>query len=264
MFKFEVNQQYANRNGRYTVIATVGDKIHVRYDDGKEAQLKTSIQARIWNNMSIEQQMSVSGRRKQQDAVHESALAEDEQPIGYYIKIINAPSLDEFDFSGWADNVLMVPDETQATTIKPDDRVLIYVLNADNFVASVTVIGEVKMENPKVYFYTTAVSQETGVSPLLPFFPIEVDAIAHNLMDGIACDAIGLDKLSDFNKQLEGKSIIAESLININENDFESIAELLLELGEDDDDEDAYEPINDDDDDDEKQDIDEEAEEINA
>ena len=262
MFEFEVNQQYANRNGRYTVIATVGDKIHVRYDDGKEAHLKTSIQARIWNNMSIEQQVSVGSRRKQQDAVHESALADDEQPIGYYIKIINAPSLDEFDFSGWADSVLMVPDEKLATVIKPDDRVLIYVLNADNFVASVTVIGEMKMENPKVYFYTTAVSQETGVSTL-PFFPVEVDAIAHNLMDGIACDAIGLDKLSDFNKQLEGKSIIDESLIKINENDFESIAELLLELGEDDDEEDEYEPINDDDDD-EKQDIDDEVEEINA
>ncbi len=255
MFEFEINQQYANRNGRYTVIATVGDKIHVRYDDGKEAHLKTSIQARIWNNMSIEQQMSVGGRNKQADTTHESALADDEQPIGYYIKIINAPSLDEFDFPGWADSVLMVPDETQAATIKPDDRVLIYVLNAENFVASVTIIGEAKMENPKVYFYTTAVSWETAVSTL-PFFPIEVDAVARNLMDGIACTAIGLDKLTDFNKQVEGKSIIAESLIKINENDFESIAELLLELGEDDDEEDDYEPINDDDDD-EKQDIDE-------
>ena len=262
MFEFEVNQQYANRNGRYTVLSSSSDKIHVRYDDGKEAHLKTSIQARIWNNMSIEQQASVGGRRKQADAVHESALAEDEQPIGYYIKLINAPSLDEFSFPGWADNVLMVPDEAQAGSIKPDDRVLIYVLNAGNFVASVTVVGDMQMENPKVYFYTTAVSQETAVSPLLPFFPIEVDAIAHNLMDGITCNTIGLDRLADFNKQLDGKSITAESLIKINEDDFEGIAELLLELGEDDDEEDEYEPINDDDD--ERKDIDEEAEEINT
>jgi len=254
VFEFEINQQYANRNGRYTVLAINSDKIHVRYDDGKEAHLKTTIQARIWNNMSIEQQAAVGGQRKQQDTVHESALADGERMIGYYIKLINAPSLDEFSFPGWAENVLMVPDEAQAATIKPDDRVLIYVLNAANFVASVTVIGDMQMENPKVHFYTTAVS-----SPA-PFFPTEVDAVAHNLMDGITYKAIGLDKLADFNKQLEEEYIIAESLIKINENDFENIAELLIELSEDDEDEeDEYEPIDDDD-----ESKDEEDEEINA
>ena len=76
MFEFEVNKQYANRNGSYTVLAVNGDKIHVRYDDGNEAHLKINIQARIWNNMTIEQQLSVSRRRKRRDVLHKSALAE--------------------------------------------------------------------------------------------------------------------------------------------------------------------------------------------
>lgn len=261
MFEFQVNQQYANRNGRYTVLAVNGDKIHVRYDDGKEAHLKISIQARIWNNMTIEQQVTASRRNKQQDKVHKSALADGERMIGYYIKVIKAPLLDEFSFPGWADNVLMVPDEAQAAAIHPDDRVLIYVLNAGNFVASVTITADARMENPKVYFYPTAVSKKM---PLAPFFPIEVDAVAKNLMDGISCSAIGLTKLADFNKQLKEESIVAESLIKIEENDFESIAELLIDLSDDDDDdEDEYDLI-DDDDDDNRKDVDEEDEEIDV
>jgi len=261
VFEFQVNQQYANRNGRYTVLAVKGDQIHVRYDDGKEAHLKINIQARIWNNMTIEQQVSAARRNKRRDAVHRSVFGDGEQAAGYYIKIINAPLLDEFNFPGWADNVLMVPDEEQAAAIHPDDRILIYVLNAGTFVASVTVTGDAQMESPKVYFYPAAISKKI---PLAPFFPIEVDSAAKNLMDGISYNAVGIDKLADFNKQLKKDNIEAESLIKIDENYFESIAELLLDLSDDDeDDEDEYELLDDDDDDDGK-DADEEDEEIDV
>ena len=60
---FEVNGVYANRKGRYTVLAVNPPKMRVRYDDGTEAELRIDMQARIWENISAEFEAQEASRQ---------------------------------------------------------------------------------------------------------------------------------------------------------------------------------------------------------
>ncbi|MCZ7668010.1 MAG: hypothetical protein M5U34_12860 [Chloroflexi bacterium] len=40
---FELNNTYANRKGKYTVIEINGPKMRVRYEDGSEAELRMDL-----------------------------------------------------------------------------------------------------------------------------------------------------------------------------------------------------------------------------
>ncbi len=57
---FEVNGEYANRKGKYTVLAIDGPIMSVRYEDGTHADLKINIQQRIWENIVAEQELASS------------------------------------------------------------------------------------------------------------------------------------------------------------------------------------------------------------
>ena len=46
---FEVNGEYANRKGKYTVLALTPPKMKVQYEDGSVANVNINIQARIDN-----------------------------------------------------------------------------------------------------------------------------------------------------------------------------------------------------------------------
>ena len=53
---FEVGKNYRNRVGEYTVLEIDGDRMKIRYVGGGTLETKVSIQARIWENIQLEEQ----------------------------------------------------------------------------------------------------------------------------------------------------------------------------------------------------------------
>lgn len=67
---FQIGAQYANRRGTYEVVAVdaTSERMLIRYlRDGEEHQVALSIQARIWQNMTWEEQAEVQ-RRAEEDS----------------------------------------------------------------------------------------------------------------------------------------------------------------------------------------------------
>jgi hypothetical protein len=63
---FEVGKTYRNRAGEYVVQALDGDRMTIRYQDGRTQVTSAQIQARIWENIQFERQMARAEERKQQ------------------------------------------------------------------------------------------------------------------------------------------------------------------------------------------------------
>jgi hypothetical protein len=71
---FEVGKTYRNRAGEYVVQEIVGDRMNIRYVDGRNLETSVRIQARIWENIQFEKQMAMAEERKRQ-AMEERRLA---------------------------------------------------------------------------------------------------------------------------------------------------------------------------------------------
>jgi hypothetical protein len=71
---FEVGKTYRNRSGEYVVQEIVGDRMNIRYVDGRNLETSVRIQARIWENIQFEKQMAMAEERKRQ-AMEERRLA---------------------------------------------------------------------------------------------------------------------------------------------------------------------------------------------
>jgi hypothetical protein len=61
---FEVGKTYRNRNGEYVVQAVEGERMTIRYEDGRTRATTVRIQARIWENIQFEHQMAMAEERK--------------------------------------------------------------------------------------------------------------------------------------------------------------------------------------------------------
>lgn len=216
---FEVNGNYRNRVGDYTVLSIDGPKMKVRYADGVEAELNIAIQSRIWENILAEQEAKAGSR------AHRAA----NKDTNHYIKVVNIPPGDELAFPGWAERVVMVPTEEQAGRLKAGDRFIYYAREAQTFFAVVTITGDVFVVSPKQYTYTTDAEKA-------PFFNVDVDAASVDLEHGVSVDSVELESYPDFRRQ----HLDAEAFYRISEDDFELLAEALTEVTEDED-EDAEE-----------------------
>jgi hypothetical protein len=218
---FEVNGQYANRKGRYIVLAIHNDLMTVRYEDGTEAELKMAIQARIWENISSELE---EAHRKQ------AARRGPAQNTQYFIKAISLPT-GEILFPGWHERVVMTEDPKQAEEIKPGDRLIYYAIEAKVFFAVVTITGAAAEADPKKYLFNTLAERAY-------FFPVDTDAAISSLQLAVPYDSMELESQPKFRTL----RIESESFLPINEDDFELLAELITELTEsDEDDEDEDE-----------------------
>ena len=71
---FEVGKTYQNRSGEYVVQEIVGDRMNIRYVDGRNLETSVRIQARIWENIQFEKQMAMAEERKRQ-AMEERRIA---------------------------------------------------------------------------------------------------------------------------------------------------------------------------------------------
>lgn len=54
---FEVGGKYRNRDGEYEVVAIDGDQMTIRYADGRTVTSPIRLQARIWENMMMEEEI---------------------------------------------------------------------------------------------------------------------------------------------------------------------------------------------------------------
>ena len=217
---FEINGKYANRKGKYTVLAINGNMMSVQYEDGTEATLKIAIQERIWENISSEME---EADRKQ------ASRRGSAQNTQFFIKAVSLPT-GEILFPGWHERVVMVPTQEQAEKLKPGDRLIYYAIEAKVFFAVVTLTGSVIEADPKKYLFTIA-------EPKAYFFPVDTDAAITSISLSVPYDSMDLESQPKFRTL----RIEAESFLPINEDDFELLAELITELTESDDEDDEDE-----------------------
>ena len=217
---FEINGEYANRKGRYTVLAINNDMMTVRYEDGVEANLKMAIQERIWENISSELE---EAHRKQ------AGRRGPAQNTQFFIKAISLPTA-EILFPGWQERVVMAPTKTQAGKLRPGDRLIYYAIESQVFFAVVTITGTVIEADPKKYLFTIPAKKAF-------FFPVDTDAAISSLSLSVPYDSMELESQPKF----RNLSIESEAFLPINEDDFELLAELITELTESDEDDDEDE-----------------------
>ncbi len=217
MFKFEINGEYVNRKGKYTVLDMNPPKMTVRYEDGSTAEVNMGIQARIWENILVEREAEEAKRSAKSNRGGTSKTQ-------YFIKAVSVPSPTEMIFAGWAEKVILATAE-EAEKIQPGDRILYYAIEPQTFVAVATITSPPTTANPKDYFYTTDLEEAY-------FFPVDVDAAAINMEMSVAYDAVELESQPNFRKL----SLQPESFLPITEDDFELLAELLTEIAEEEED----------------------------
>lgn len=211
---FEVNGVYANRNGKYTVLAINPPKMLVRYEDGSEAELNMRVQGRIWENIVAEQQ-----EKDAKEAIRRARAGTIQNK--FYIKVISIPDADELMFPGWQERMIIALND-DAEKVHSGDRIIYYAMEPQIFFAVATITGEAKEANPKEYFYTVD-------QPMAHFFPVDMDAFATFLENGVRADSVELESYPKFrNIRLK-----PEMFLEISEDDFELLAETLTEVSED-------------------------------
>jgi hypothetical protein len=216
---FEVDGTYANRNGEYRVLAIDGPTMSVEYVDGTTADLKISIQERIWENIVAEREASEKKSSKRSKRKKTAT-------VNYYIKVCNVAAGEELAFPGWEERVVMAPNKETAEKITKGDRLIYYSPEAMTFFAVATVTGDPFEADPKKYTFTIPESKAT-------FFQIDVDADTGTLSKGVTYDSVELESSAD----LSTAAAVAETFITISEDDFELLSEVLAEISEDEDEE---------------------------
>jgi hypothetical protein len=212
---FEIDGVYANRIGKYTVIAINQPKMTVRYEDGTEAELRISVQERIWENIEVEFRASELSKNKNK---RRAIVGQDTK---FYIKIVSISAGNDIAFAGWAEKVVMESLNETDPKLVSGDRLLYYVSEAKMFVAVATITGESKKAKPTNYFYKLDDAKRD-------FFPIDVDAVVAKLEFGAPVDSVELETQPNFRRM----NLPFESLLEVNEDDFELVAELITEVVE--------------------------------
>jgi hypothetical protein len=212
---FEVNGEYANRKGTYTVLAIDGPTMSVRYADGTHADLRINIQERIWENIQAEQEKPAAKSRSRKRPRKVGAALN----VGHYIKVVSIPPGEELDFPGWETRVVMIDGKKQDNQIKKGDRLIYFAREAMIFFAVATVTGDVFQADPKKYTFVVE-AKKAG------FCLIDIDADTGTLESGVHLDAIELESCPGFS----AKPVDPESFCPISEDDFELLAEALTEV----------------------------------
>jgi len=219
---FEVDGQYANRKGKYSVLSIDGPMMTVRYEDGSTADLRISIQERIWENIVAEQEAAT-----RRSSSTKSRRRTSPSGARHFIKVVNVQPGEELVFPGWEERVVMAPSEDLASQIKKGDRLIYFSQDALTFFAVATVTGDAFSANPKKYTFTLPETDAT-------FFQIDIDADTGSLEKGVTFDSVELESCPDF----ASSPVDVEMFCPTSEDDFELLSELLTEISEEDDEDD--------------------------
>ena len=219
---FEVDGRYANRKGYYTVLSINPPKMTVRFDDGTIADLRLNIQERIWENLQAEMAKATSASARRGS-----------HPAGtrFYIKSIPSIQEDDMDLPNIKDYLVVFAQE--GGEVKSGDRFIYLAVEQGIVFAVATVTGE------------SAPIKGAAYNDLIDVdvFPVDIDTFVNRHGAAIAADAIELDSQPDFLKKLA----VPDAMLEITEDEFENVAEMLSEEFEEDDEDGAE--IDDDDDD---------------
>lgn len=216
---FEINGNYANRIGKYTVLEINQPKMRVRYEDGSEAELNMAVQARIWENILVELEAKEAKKSSRKSG---AGLATNQ----HFIKCISLPDTEELAFPGWPERVVIVLRPEDLESVKKGDRLIIYLIELQLFYAVATITSDTVDRNPKDYFYNLDLTAAS-------FFSIDIDAEAQSAATAVSIDSVELESYPKLGKM----RLEPESFLKMSEDDFELLAELLTEVTEDDDEE---------------------------
>ena len=215
---FEINGTYANRKGKYTVLEINQPKMHVRYEDGSEADLNIERQERIWENIAVE----IEAQEAKKNTRAGRGLSTDQ----HFIQCISVPDVEELTFPGWPEKVIIVRRPEDVAAVKKGDRVIIYLIELQIFYAVVTITNDGVTKKPKDYFYN--IDEQNAL-----FFSFDIDAEAQSGETAVSIDRVELESYPNLAKM----RLEHDAYLKISEDDFELLAELLTEVTEDDDDE---------------------------
>lgn len=212
---FEVNGMYANRKGNYTVTNLTGDRMDIRYEDGSEANLKISVQERIWENIDVERQTVVAKTIKRPK---KSASG-----TNFYIKTVSIS--DEHSL-----NTIGLQRRRAATKpnsgITQGDRLIYFAVEPKLFIAVATITAKPKKGKAVDYLFGDGENPKAKVEA----HPIDIDAHIENAAAAIPVGITELESLPNHSDTL----VVAHEYFPINEDDFELLAELVMEVGESD------------------------------
>jgi hypothetical protein len=232
---FELNGNYANRKGKYTVLGIGREKMQVLYEDGTEAELKMSVQERIWENIKAEIEAETASRARRRSATNAQ----------HFIKSI--ASIGDAELNPVSIRTLVTPTSSRAPEIKIGDRFIYYACDARAFFAVATITGDPREAKSKEY------AELQFNEELIKVYPIDIDAYAISLAQAVWLDSVELESQPKFRDLLNEK----EDYLRISEDDFELMAELLTEFVEEIELEDEEEEEEDEDDNDIDEDLDE-------
>lgn len=215
---FEVGGNYENRIGKYTVLEINHPKMTIRYENGETAELNMNIQGRIWENIVAEEEAKASSRSAR--AERRAAGATN----NFYIKTVSLLAAEEMAAPDWRDR--MIAFHESAPDMKTGDRIIYFAIESQVFFAVSTLTGPVYELSKKDRFYDDKVNSQNL------YFPIDLDAQTMNLEKAVDLDSVDLESV------LEPKRTLGKigTYVQISEDDFELVAELLTEITEEDDD----------------------------
>ncbi len=211
---FDVGGEYANRIGRYKVLELRDSKMTVEYEDGSTAELSINIQTRIWENILTDQESPIRRTKRKPRRKKRS------KKNRFYIKPILVLAAEEVITPGRQGKVEST--EKAKRQIKPGDRLIYYAADRRVFFAAVTITGAASKVKS-----TTKTKSEASYR-----FPVDVDAFTQNLSKAVQLSSVELESQSNIQETLANGG----EYVEISENDFELLAELLTELGEHDED----------------------------
>ena len=208
---FEVGGKYSNRIGRYKVLELGDSKMTVEFDDGSTAELSIVIQRRIWENILAEEE-TIGSRPTRKASRSKSPKNR------FYIKPIPVLAAEEVLTPGRQSKVEAT--ENSLRRLNPADRLIYYAVDNQLFFGVVTITGAAKKTK----------SSSSSKSEFIFQFPVDVDVFAPNLNNAVHVSTVELESQSDVQATLANTA----EYVEISENDFELMAELLSELAEED------------------------------
>ncbi|MCI0396272.1 MAG: EVE domain-containing protein [Chloroflexi bacterium] len=217
---FEVGGNYANRMGKYTVLAVNPPRMTVRYESGEVTELNIGIQQRIWENIVAEEEARTLSRSAR--AARRGMGAD----TRFFIKPMSLLAAEELTFPGWQERI--AASNTSSQEIRPGDRLIYYAVEAQVFFAVATITGG---------SYESVTRDGKQTEEEVRFFPVDLDAYAQNLEKAVSLDSVELESQPNVRDLLNQ----SDTYIPISEDDFELLAELLTEVAEEDEEEEEEE-----------------------
>ena len=206
---FELNETYTNRIGTYVVKSIDGPKMTVQYEDGTSATLRMDIQYRIWENILVER-----------EAAEAKAIKKTRKKVvsqtRHFIKTVTVDE-EELAIPGLKRRICAImPD----AGLKVGDRLIYFAPELEVFFAVVTLTGEPKKAKAIDYGF----GSDKKAKVLL--YAIDIDGQIFALENAVSAETVELESMPEHSDKLR----MPNQFLPVSEDDFELLAELIVEI----------------------------------